>query len=111
MKVNVSATVLDIHGNAVKDKGASGDVDVTVKDVLILALSRGEDPRENISAPDLVKRKKLAQSIVSSDSEVEMKSEEVSLLKKLVANLPKNVGFNPLVAGIVIEMVEPETKA
>lgn len=58
---------------------------------------------EKLSGEDKVRRYLLAQKIYNSDSTVEVSSEDISLLKQLVAKL-----YTPLIVGQVYQLLEKD---
>lgn len=108
MEINVAQIVKDLKGNPVKDRREAGTEDLTLRDLLYFAVVSGEEKGKNLSIKELVKRKNLAQRILSAEESLELKSEDISLLKQLIANLPSQTGFNPIVAAIGIELIDPD---
>lgn len=106
MQINIDQVVKDLYGNPVKEKADGKDVEVRLGEILTLAFTRGEDPKEQVNAHELVRRKRLAQMMIGH-GEVSLKADDIALLKKLISNLVKNIGFNAVLAGIVIEMIDP----
>jgi hypothetical protein len=97
MKIDFSAVIKDLDGDAVKD----GEKDATLGRVACTALLATFADEPNLSAEDKVKRFRLAE-IASIAGEQEMKVDDVALLKKLIAK-----AFGPLVVARAYDIIEP----
>lgn len=73
----------------------------TVRRVCCDALVAAFDDERNLAGEEKVKRFLLAQKLMAAE-EVDLTSEDVSLLKKLVAK-----GFGPLVVGQAWQLLDP----
>lgn len=95
MKVQVSKLLKDFDGESVKIQ----DRDLFLKDVLIKALSM---PEQKMDYNEMLKRYLLAQKIQDASDEIELKSEDIVLLKKQIGN----AGYSPMIGGQAINELE-----
>ena len=99
MKLNLEYNLHDIYGVEMKDdKGAS----LPLKRYVIDALLTPYQDEQNLPGEDKIKRYELAKA-VSQPGEVEMKVEDVALVKKLTGKL-----FTPLVIGQIWPLLDPK---
>ena len=97
MKIDFSAVIKDLAGEAVKD----GDKDATLGRVACTALLASYADEQNLAAEDKVKRFRLAE-IAAKGGEREVKVEDVALIKQLIGK-----AFAPLVVGRAYDIIEP----
>jgi len=94
MKINTETKLTNLEGEPIKD----GSVDATVGKVIRNALL-GNDQSDN--ADKKLKKYKLAMDCLAT--EVDLKAENVSLIKKCVGE-----NYPPLIVGKVFEIIDPE---
>src|SRR5262245_40116210 len=97
MKIDFSAVIKDLDGEAVKD----GEKDATLGRVACTALLASFADERNLPAEDKVRRFRLAE-IAAKGGAREMKVEDVALMKKLIGK-----AFAPLVVGRAYDIIEP----
>ena len=97
MKIDFSAVIKDLHGDAVKD----GDKDATLGRVACTALLASYADEQSLAAEDKVKRFRLAE-VASKGGQQELAVEDVALLKQLIGKC-----FAPLVVGRAYDIIEP----
>ena len=97
MKIDFSAVIKDLAGEAVKD----GDKDATLGRVACAALLASYADEQNLPAEDKVKRFRLAE-IAAKGGEREVKVEDVALIKQLIGK-----AFAPLVVARAYDIIEP----
>src|SRR6516164_2901594 len=99
MKIDFSAVIKDLDGDAVKD----GEKDATLGRVACTALLVSYADEQNLAAEDKVKRFRLAE-IAANGGAQEMKVEDVALIKKLIGK-----AFAPLVVARAYDIIEPRS--
>lgn len=82
MTKNLNKHFTELDGTPIKDEK---DNTINLNIICINALMGIYKDEEGLSGEDKVKRWKLAQAIHNKPEEVELKSEDITLLKKLVA--------------------------
>ena len=97
MKIDFSAVIKDLDGDAVKD----GEKEATLGRVACAALLASYADEQNLPAEDKVKRFRLAE-IAAKGGEREVKVEDVALIKQLIGK-----AFAPLVGGRAYDIIEP----
>ena len=97
MKIDFSAVIKDLAGEAVKD----GVKDATLGRVACTALLASYADEQNLAAEDKVKRFRLAE-IAAKGGEREVKVEDVALIKQLIGK-----AFAPLVVARAYDIIEP----
>jgi hypothetical protein len=97
MKIDFSAIIKDLDGDAVKD----GERDATLGRVACTALLATYADEQNLVAEDKVKRFRLAE-IASKGGEQEIKVDDVALIKKLIGK-----AFAPLIVARAYDIIEP----
>lgn len=97
MKIDFSAVIKDLDGDAVKD----GERDATLGRVACAALLATYADEQNLAAEDKVKRFRLAE-IASKGGEQEIKVDDVALIKKLIGK-----AFAPLIVARAYDIIEP----
>lgn len=100
MQRNFATTIKNLDGKPLKE----GDKEVTIGSLAVNALLTPYDDERNLSGEDKVKRFKLAQRIHGATGEIEIQSEEISLLKSLIAK-----AYTPLIVGQAYVMLESES--
>ncbi len=83
MTKNLKINLKDFSGNSLRDSGTKEEI--TLDSVCINSLLANLPDEINLSGIDKVKRYKLAQKIHSKPEEVELASEDITLLKTLIA--------------------------
>jgi hypothetical protein len=99
MKIDFSAVIKDLEGDAVKD----GEKDATLGRVACAALLASYADEQNLPAEDKVKRFHLAE-VAAKGGEQEMKIDDVALIKTLIGK-----AFAPLVVGRAYDIIEPSS--
>lgn len=94
MKINTETLLTTLEGEPVKEAGK----EVTVGKIIRNALLSND---EKDKADDKLKKYHLAQSCLAS--EVDLKAEDVVLIKKQVGN-----NYPPLVVGQVFDLIDPQ---
>ena len=97
MKIDFSAVIKDLDGDAVKD----GEKDATLGRVACAALLASYSEEQNLPAEDKVRRFRLAE-IAAKGGEQDVKVEEVALIKTLIGK-----AFAPLVVARAYDIIEP----
>ncbi len=97
MKIDFSAVIKDLDGDAVKD----GEKDATLGRVACAALLASYADEQNLPAEEKVKRFRLAE-IAAKAGQQEVKIDDVALIKKLIGK-----AFAPLVVARAYDIIEP----
>ena len=97
MKIDFSAVIKDLDGEAVKD----GDKVATLGRVACTALLASYADEQNLPAEDKVRRFRLAE-IAAKGGEREVKVEDTALIKQLIGK-----AFAPLVVASAYDIIEP----
>ena len=79
----------------------SGKPKMTLMDISLDALLASLPDEQNLSGEEKAKRYVLATRIYTNPTSVDLKAEEITLIKKLVGRV-----FGPLVVGQAFEMLE-----
>lgn len=102
MKVNVKQVLNDLNGNALKF--GVDQTDFTLREAVVTALTTAI-PNEPLSGPESFKRYRIAMAVsgdgVDGDGVIDLKSDEISLIKDLVGKL-----YAPLVVGRVYDALD-----
>lgn len=80
MKIQLNQVFKDKNGKPVKD----GEADLTLENVAYTALILVSEQEANLPRTDRLLRGRLAQRIAASTGEVDLKSEEVTLIKECI---------------------------
>lgn len=113
--IKIKQNILTPKGKPIKEvvrESVGGEIkeelkDIILQDILLQALAVGYEPRAQLSAKEFAINHKLSRKIGADVEEVELKSQDVALLKQLVERLPQNVGMAVSVAAEVLNMIEP----
>ena len=97
MKIDFSAVIKDLDGDAVKD----GEKDATLGRVACTALLASYGDEQHLPAEDKIKRFRLAE-VAARGGEQEVKIDDVALVKTLIGK-----AFAPLVVGRAYDIIEP----
>jgi hypothetical protein len=97
MKIDFSAVIKDLDGDAVKD----GERDATLGRVACTALLASHADEQNLPAEDKVKRFRLAE-VAAKGAQAELQVEDVALIKTLIGKM-----FAPLIVGRAYDIIEP----
>ena len=97
MKIDFSAVIKDLDGEAVKD----GEKDATLGRVACTALLASYADEQDLAAEDKVKRFRLAE-VAARGGEQEIKVDDVALIKTLIGK-----AFAPLIVGRAYDIIEP----
>jgi len=100
MKIDFSAVIKDLDGDAVKD----GDKDATLGRVACTALLASYADEQDLPAEDKMKRLRLAEIAAKGGSQ-EIKVDDVALMKKLIGR-----AFAPLIVGRAYDIIEPPSR-
>jgi len=99
MKVSLIEVMKDLKGEPLKVSGAD-EKELTLKDVILSSLCYIE--KAGMTPEESVKRYKLISQVMAAEKDVDLSTEEASLLKKLIA---MTYG-SPLVAGQACMIIE-----
>ena len=97
MKIDFSAVIKNLEGDAVKD----GEKDATLGRVACTALLASYADEQNLPAEDKVKRFRLAE-VAARGGKQEMKIDDVALVKTLIGK-----AFAPLIVARAYDIIEP----
>lgn len=100
MQINLSVLVPGIDGKPIK----MGNEDATVKKAILLSLAAPSTKQSGSNPDDVVKIWRLFRKIDSTETEVDLKSDEIVLIKKIVSERLAS----EVIAGFVICHIEPE---
>lgn len=99
--VDFSQPIYQIDGSKFTDKDGKPS-DTQLKTIAVTALLATIPGEGEVTGEDKAKRYALALKIQGSEGDVKLTSEEIVLLKKLIAKV-----YNPLVMGEAWQMLEP----
>lgn len=97
MKIPFGSKIKDLKGDEIK----SGDVVLTLGVVCTTALLSAHEADQAVGGNEKVRRFKLAMA-ADQQQEVDMKAEDVALIKSLVAR-----HYAPLVVGRAFDLLDP----
>lgn len=97
MQVDFSTVLVDFNNQPLKNENA----DLTLRSVCIEALMAIFKDEENLSGEDKLKRYDLGMIIHSANGAVDLRVEDVALLKKLVGK-----GYAPIIVGQVWNLLD-----
>lgn len=100
MLKNFNVPIKNLEGGNFKD----GEKDILLKNLCINALYAVEmegNSAKRLSGEDHMSRHRLAKKLYGSESEVEVSSEEITLMKRLIA-----LNYAPSVVGPAFELLE-----
>jgi len=101
--IDFNTPMMSIDGKPITDeKGAAGTV--TLKKIALEALLTGFPDETTLPGEEKAKRYVLAVKIAAADGKLELTSEEVTMLRKVVGK-----GYGPLVVGQVWKIIDPAT--
>lgn len=100
MKINLSVAITGIGGKPFKNNGE----DMTVKQAILLALAAPSTKQTGSNPEEVAKIWRLFRKIDPSVDEVDLKSDEIVLIKKMVSERLAS----EVVAGFVVCHIEPE---
>jgi len=105
-KIKLNQTLKALDGKAIK--GGTGDgEDFTLKTVICNALGGGyQDERQTLTSSEVVMRHCLSVDIYKAKTEVELTSDEIELIKKLIVKAYPQA----IVSGQAILMLDPPPK-
>ncbi|MHB8071516.1 MAG: hypothetical protein ACYDHF_06155 [Candidatus Cryosericum sp.] len=106
MNVDFSQELKQLDGKPLQDKTASGKggpgfENVTLATVSLNALMAAYEDERGLSGEEKVKRFDLATAIYAATAPIDLPSELIALIKKLVAK-----GYGPLIVGQAWKMLE-----
>jgi hypothetical protein len=93
MKINLKQTLEDLDGNEITESGKKIDAGYAIRQAL---LAKSDTDK----ADDKIKKYELAKRCIAD--EVDLKAEDIALIKKTVGDL-----YTPLVVGRVYEIIDP----
>lgn len=106
MEINLKETFKTLDGTEVPEVPNNPDgKKMDLKGVCAAALLNTTDQDKNVSGAEKAKRYLLAQEIHNAKDVLEIESENITLLKKLIGNM-----YTPLIVGQAYEMLEGKTK-
>lgn len=103
MKVNVDKVLLDLEG---KEILRSDNSPMKIKELVIQSLTILNKDDEKMTGDERYKLFDIAQRITKDASSVDLKSEEIALIKQRIG-----VMFQPLVVGRVYDVLEGKEDA
>lgn len=103
IEVDLNTPILDEKGAPVKIGGDSKE-DATVKDVVARALFTSFPDEKGLSGEEKYKRAVLGTKIANSTGKIDLSSEDITLIKKLVG-----MAFNNLVVLRVWDVLDPKS--
>lgn len=101
MKIDFNIELKNMDGEVLRD----GDKVLTLGAASINALMSTYPDEKNVSGEDKLKRYDLSLRIKNSDISSDYKSEEITLIKKLIGK-----AFTPLVVGQAYKILEGDNK-
>lgn len=101
MRIDFSAPIKDMRGEPLVEN----EKQVTLGSVACNALLFPYQDETNLPGKDKVQRFTLA-ALCSNETEVDIDSEDVALIKKLIAKM-----YGPLIVGRAYEIIDPKPKA
>ena len=99
MVIDVSKNLYQLNGNVIMDVDEKGNATpATLKLALVNAILSSEPNEKPV---DKLHKYELAKSIYKAEKEVELKVEDVALIKRRVEDV-----YAPLIVGQVVELLE-----
>lgn len=83
MSIDFSAKIVDFDGNPIRPNPETTD-ELTLRDACVRALCLPYDDERSLSPEDKFKRGQLASQIYKSDSPLDLKTEDIALIKRLI---------------------------
>jgi hypothetical protein len=106
MKLLLNSTFKTLEGKEIPENAGNPDgKKMTLKGVCAAALLSPQENDKNITGQEKAKRYLLAQEIHNSDESIDLESEDISLLKKLIGNM-----YTPLIVGQAYAMLEGKSE-
>jgi len=106
IKVNLKQVLKDLSGKPIKDGSEDGE-DLTLKTIICNSLGGGYQEEKGVLKPsEVTMRYSLSVDIFKANSEIELTSNEVELIKKLVVKAYPQA----LISGQAISMIDPPPK-
>ena len=102
LEQRIAALEMQLKNHSVPLPQVPGTEDMTLKEVCLAALQANFDDEKQLSATEKVARYSLATDIFKAKESIELASEEITLLKKLVGK-----GFTMLIVGQAYELLDP----
>jgi len=99
----VAALEMQLKNHNIPLPQVPGTEDMTLKEVCLAALQANFDDEKQLSATEKVARYSLATDIFKAKGSIELASEEITLLKKLIGK-----GFTVLIVGQAYELLDPK---
>lgn len=96
--VNLNQVITGINKEPIKDK----DGELTLKRALLLAMIIPNPSPQGVSPQEAIRTRKLFDRIDACEGELDLKSEDIVLLKTMLAR-----GLSEIVAGSAIMLLEP----
>jgi len=97
MKIDFTKQLKDLDGKTIVEKDGA----ITLKSICINSLMANYQDEKNLSGEEKFKRYELAMKISENGKDVDLKAEDISLIKQLVGK-----AFTPLVVGQTYKMLE-----
>lgn len=101
MKIDLTQIITGIGGKPMPD----GDGDMTLKKGLLFALMGMDPNQKTASVEEALQLRRLFDKLDRAEYDIELKSDEVVQLKKVVASR-----LTPFIAGSVIDLLEPQVE-
>lgn len=99
--IDFATPITDYDGVPVK----MGDKEMTLRDVSVMALVQGYDDERGLSGQERFERGRLAGAIHDAKEPMQLKSEEITLLKKVVGK-----AFTPMVVFRAYPLIDAAEK-
>lgn len=103
MKRNLNQALTDLNGKAIEEKAGDVTRPLTLATVCVNALLMPHEDERNLSGKDKVSRYELAKKINGAEGEIDVKAEDITLLKNLLAK-----AYTPLIVGQAYAVLEAE---
>lgn len=100
----IVALEMQLRNHKVPFPQVLGTEDMTLREVCLAALQANFDDEKNLSATEKVSRYSLATDIFKAKDSLDLASEEITLLKKLIGK-----GFTMLIVGQAYELLDPDS--
>lgn len=97
MKIDLTQVLKDHKGKPIKD----GEEEMTLESIAYSALVQLNQAEAGLGRDDRLKRGRLAQRIVTAQGKIDLKVEEVTLIKECIAKV-----YGPWVVVVTEDMLE-----
>ena len=100
MKINVAAVLKDLKGEEMMNPDKTP---VLLKQIMVNSLTALGPDDKNVSGDEKYKRWKLAQKIEAADGEMDLKVEDITMIKKLIGQ-----HYMTVAVGAAYDLIEQE---